>query len=65
MKTKKTIQFNGKDVTLEDVEVKIKDIWRQDGNLQKDIKSMELYIKPEENMCYYVINDTVKGRVAM
>ena len=35
-----------------------KDVWKFD--LKKkvgDLKSVELYVKPEENICYYVMND--------
>ncbi|MGN0316606.1 MAG: DUF6465 family protein [Lachnospira sp.] len=27
------------------------------------VKSLKLYIKPEDNACYYVVNDTVEGKV--
>lgn len=61
MKSNKIIQFFGKEVTLKELEQKVKEIWREGGKLQKDIKSMELYVKIEENRCYYVINEKVSG----
>ena len=27
----------------------------------KDIKSLNIYVKPEEGKAYYVVNDTVNG----
>jgi hypothetical protein len=62
MKSSKIIQFYGKEVTLKDLEQKVKTIWREGGKLQKDIKSMEIYIKIDENRCYYVINENVSGK---
>ena len=35
------------------------------GRNEKDIKSLELYIKPEENAVYYVVNETETGAVAL
>ena len=61
MNSKKIIQFSGKEVILKDLEQRVKEIWREDGNLQKDIKSMEIYVKVEENKCYYVINENTWG----
>lgn len=62
MKAKRIIQFSGKDVVIGELEQKVKEIWRKSGNLQKEIKSMEIYVKIEENKCYYVINETVSGK---
>ena len=62
MKSNKIIQFFGKEVTIEELEQRIKEIWKKKGKLQKDIKSMEIYVKIEENKCYYVINETTSGK---
>lgn len=62
MKAKRSIQFSGKEVILEELERKVKELWKEKGNLQKDIKSMEIYVKVEENKCYYVINGTVSNK---
>ena len=37
--------------------------WVQDGHLEADIKSIKLYIKPEEAAAYYVINETETGKI--
>jgi hypothetical protein len=62
MKSKKIIQFSGKEVVFNDLEQRVKEIWREEGKLQKDIKSMEIYVKIEENRCYYVINQNILGK---
>lgn len=61
MKTTKLLQFGGKEVLIDDLELKIKEIWKQGGKLQKDLKKLDIYIKTEENKCYYVINNSLSG----
>ena len=36
-----------------------------DGNKIKDIKDLKLYVKPEEFMAYYVINDDISGKIEL
>ena len=38
-----------------------KEIWKSEGRLVKDLEKLELYCKPEERRCYYVMNDGVTG----
>lgn len=40
----------------------VKEIWKSEGKLVKDLSSMEIYFKPEEKTCYYVINGESKGQ---
>jgi Uncharacterized C-terminal domain of topoisomerase IA len=55
-------QFSGKSYTPEDLLKSCKDVWKYDlGGKEEDIKSIELYVKPEENSTYYVINGDVTG----
>lgn len=55
-------QFAGKSYTQEDLINSCKDVWKYDlGGKEEDIKSIELYVKPEENTTYYVINGDVTG----
>ncbi len=37
--------------------------WKSAGNMVKDIDSLDLYIKPHENKCYYLINKDFSGSV--
>ncbi len=56
------IQFDGKSYAAEELVKSAKDIWKFDLNQdEKDFKSVELYVKPEENTVYYVINGDVRG----
>lgn len=55
-------QFSGKSYTQEDLLNICKDVWKYDlGGKEEDFKSVELYVKPEENTTYYVINGDVTG----
>lgn len=40
-----------------------KTAWKASGNLVKDMKSVDFYIKPHENKCYYVINEEFNGSI--
>ena len=55
-------QFSGKSYTPDDLMKIFKDVWKYDMNgREEDIKNVELYVKPEENTTYYVINGNVTG----
>ena len=56
------IEFAGKSYTREDLIKSVKDIWKYDYKKKAgDLKSIELYVKPEESKAYYVINGEVLG----
>lgn len=55
-------QFRGKSYTPDDLLKSCKDVWKYDlGGKEEDIKTIELYVKPEENTTYYVINGDITG----
>ena len=57
-----SVQFAGKSYTTEDLVKIAKDVWKYDLKQKAtDFKSVELYVKPEESMVYYVINGDVTG----
>lgn len=64
MKTVLNIQYLGSEISDKEVIAKVKELWVNDGNKIKDIKTLNLYVKPEDMAVYYVINDTVSGKVA-
>ena len=66
MATKKTlfVQYNGKQVEEKDIVASVKKAWTDAGNKVGEIKTMEVYVKPEEDAVYYVINETETGRIA-
>lgn len=62
VKASVNFQFSGKSYTPEDLLNICKDVWKYDLNgKEEDLKSVELYVKPEENTTYYVINGYITG----
>ncbi len=58
-----TVQFGGNEVAIATVEEKVKAQFVAEGNKASSIKSLNIYVKPEEASAYYVINGDVTGRV--
>ena len=57
------VQFAGKSYTTDELVKIAKDVWKYDLKQKvSDFKSVELYVKPEENVVYYVINGDVTGK---
>lgn len=64
MKETVYLQYLGKEINKDDVMKQVKEIWtKQMKQKVGDMKSVSLYLKPEENMVYYVINDEVTGNI--
>ena len=60
------VQFAGKSYTTDELVKIAKDVWKYDLKQKAgDFKSVELYVKPEENVVYYVINGDVTGNFAI
>ena len=62
-KTSMFVEYQGKQVEDKAMVAAVKKAWTEAGNKVGDIKTMELYIKPEEASVYYVINETETGKV--
>ena len=55
-------EFSGKSYANEDLVKIAKDVWKFDlGKKESEFKSVELYVKPEELVAYYIINGNVTG----
>ena len=58
------LQYLGKEINKDDLMKTVKEIWtKQMKKKVGDMKSVSLYLKPEENMAYYVINEDVTGSI--
>jgi len=57
MKENITIQLHHGEKELTILKNEAKQMWKDAGNLVKDIKSLNFYIKPHENKCYFSINE--------
>ena len=62
LKANVTLQFAEKSYTEESLVAIAKDVWTYDLNEKATaLKTVELYVKPEEGLCYYVFNGDITG----
>lgn len=64
VKVKAVVEYYGKQVDEKDIIANVKKAWTKSGRKVGDIKTIDLYIKPEEGAVYYVINGSDTGAVA-
>lgn len=57
------VQFAGQELLTKEVLERAKQAYIAEGHRESSIKSIRLYIKPEEHMAYYVINEKIAGGV--
>ena len=62
LKPEYILQYQGTDVSLEQVAEAAKAAFRQE-NKRTLVTDLKLYIKPEEHAAYYVINGSYSGKV--
>ena len=69
MKTFITIQAEGHDYEISDLEKKVKEEIKAQGAKAKSIQQIELYVQPLEGVCYFVANlddnRLLEGQVAL
>ncbi|XCP84335.1 DUF6465 family protein [Roseburia hominis] len=63
IKTEIVLQYGEKEVNTKDMVAAVKKEWTKAKHKVSDIKSMELYVKPEDYAVYYVINGDTTGKV--
>ena len=63
-KTSLFVEYQEKQVEEKAIIAAVKKMWTKAGHKVSDIKTMDLYVKPEESAVYYVINKTETGKVA-
>ena len=61
MKTSVYVEFYGEQVSQDDLVATAKKIWADSGKKAADLKSIALYVKPEEDKAYYVFNGDETG----
>lgn len=55
------IEFGGKSINANEVVENVKKAYKADGN-KAAVKKVQVYIKPDEGVCYYVVNDKAEGK---
>lgn len=64
MKSTYNVEFAGNQIESKEVIARAKKVWVDAGSKNrkvKDLKTMDLYLKPEENAVYYVFNEEESG----
>ena len=62
MKPMVVLQYQDKDISIEDLAEAAKTDFKK-VNKRTSITAMALYLKPEENTAYYVVNDNFTGKI--
>ena len=66
VKTSIVLQYADKNVTFDTLVDNAKNVCVYDmGKKEADIKKLDLYVKPEENTVYFVLNDDENGSYAL
>ncbi|MCL2854965.1 MAG: DUF6465 family protein [Defluviitaleaceae bacterium] len=61
MKIEYFVELDGNQTDFKMITDTVKDIWKAEGNAIKDLRTMAVYFKPQDKMCYYVINGISQG----
>lgn len=61
MKTSVYVEFYGEQVSQDELVTEVEKLWVAAGNKKGDIKKIDLYIVPEEDRAYYVVNESFEG----
>ena len=62
---KTSFQYMGKEISTEEITQKVHEAWKTLGKNVDEIKTLNVYLKPEEAAAYYVINEETTGKVAI
>lgn len=66
MKQETYFQFGGLEITQSEIVEKAKEAFTADtGKALKDIKTLNVYVKPEDLAVYYVVNDEFTGKISL
>ncbi len=63
VESKVYIQFYGKQITAKDVVASCEADYK--SNNKAAVKTIEVYVKPEDDVAYYVVNGDVQGKVSL
>ncbi len=57
------VEYNGQSVSTDVVLENVKKTFEAEGNKLSAIKDLQIYVKPEDNAAYYVINQDITGKI--
>ena len=56
------VEFGGVQVSLDEVVENVKKKFAAENN-GEEVKSVKVYLKPQESVAYYVVNDTIENNM--
>ena len=59
------LQFGGQEWNTAELVERAKAAYAAEGHRMSSIKTIRLYVKPEEQKAYYVINDKATGSIEL
>ena len=62
VKAEVVVEFSGVQVSIDEVVENVKKTYAAQGNTDA-VKSVKVYLKPQDQAAYYVINDEIEGRM--
>ncbi|HIR00046.1 MAG TPA: hypothetical protein IAB23_10300 [Candidatus Scybalocola faecavium] len=65
MKTTLFVEYGQNQTEDKALIAKVKELWVNAGNKIKDINTLNLYVKPEEDSVYYVVNEDFTGKISL
>lgn len=65
METEVFVEYDASQIRAKDVVKQVKDKYKEEGKNIDDIRKLNVYIKPEDNAAYYVINDDENGKIEL
>lgn len=57
------LQYGDCEVRMSDIETRVYEDLQKKGYAQTEIRSLQVYLKPEEKVAYYVVNQKETGKV--
>lgn len=59
------LQFAGAEYSIHDIEQRVRAVWRESAGAGARISRLRIYIKPEEQRVYYVVNNRDSGSLPL
>ena len=57
------VQYGDHELRTEDIAARCRENYEQNGGDLADLKELQIYVKPEDNAAYYVVNGSTTGKI--
>lgn len=59
------LQYREQETDIEEIARRVTEDYAKRGNCVREIKTVQIYLKPTDFTAYYVINDSFEGKVPL